>query len=398
VTKADHVLARVARENPVMRDSAPSSADQAEAARVLNRVLAEHAPALARPDARSRLAGRVLSTVAVAVSAVVAVIVVLVVGHGHQVPREARPIPAAPVQATSAVRPVLAGTIRVPGGVVDIATTGPVLWVAGFGTVTELDAATGRTIARARTPGVGEDSHLAIGAGGVWVTSGRAGHMVYRLAPRTDRVVARIDVGGPVIGVAVGDGHVWVSRPAHRAGDVIEIDAATNDVVGHPIKVGDGPSQAIDGLGSVWIQNTVSPSTSRLDPGDRAVSTVPLVGGLGIGDGSVWAAADGAVSRFDPHTNKVIADIPIPGAVAIAFGGHSTFVLAGARSRSSAVFAPVKHSAALWQVDSTTNRPVKSPLRLNALQPIAITASRSSVWIADYARATITRFALRHVP
>jgi hypothetical protein len=47
-------------------------------------------------------------------------------------------------------------------------------------------------------------------------------------------------------------------------------------------------------------------------------------------------------------------------------------------------------------VDPKSSRIIGKPMRLDALQPIAVTATKRNVWVADYSRATVTR--LRLVP
>ena len=86
---------------------------------------------------------------------------------------------------------------------------------------------------------------------------------MYRIDPSSDRVVAAIAVGGTVVGIAVGAGSVWVTRPEDGPGQVVRIDARTNRVSGAPIVVGPGPLQVTYGQGAVWVQNTSPPSAVR---------------------------------------------------------------------------------------------------------------------------------------
>ena len=48
------------------------------------------------------------------------------------------------------------------------------------------------------------------------------------------------------------------------------------------------------------------------------------------------------------------------------------------------LFYPVKNTAALWQIDPMNNRIVGRPLRLGALQPLALAVGGGAVWVADY--------------
>jgi virginiamycin B lyase len=301
------------------------------------------------------------------------------------------PHPAvSPSPPSPLVHPVLAAQTRVPAGTVDVAVGDGRVWVSGFGAVSRLDPATDRIVGKIRTPGTEDYSRIAVGEGSIWVTAD--GGIVYRIDPATNRVIATVHVGGPVQGIAVGAGRVWVTRPTGGAGDLIRVDPETNRVVGSPIKVGPGPTEVTYGLGAVWVENTSPPSVMRVDPATGHVSTVPVVGVVAVGYGSLWAASNDSVTRFDPQTGQILATVNVPRAQAVAIGAGEVWVLASPRSSSPTLFYPIKHTAALWEVDPRTNRITGKASRLDAIQPIAITASSESVWIADYNSGTITRF------
>ncbi len=309
-----------------------------------------------------------------------------------------------PGRRSPAVRPVVAAHIRVPSGAVGLAASDGALWVAGFGVVSRLDRATGRVVAKIRTPGNGDYSQIAVGDGSVWITAGGGGGTVYRVDRSTDRVVSRIHVGGSVQGIAVGGGRVWVTRPVQGPGDLFRIDPQTDRVTGPAIKVGPGPSQVVYGSGAVWVQNTSPASVMRIDPATGHVATVVatravpygsfVVGAIATGYGSLWTVANDYLTRIDPRSSLVQASIRIPRAQEIAIGAGEVWVLAAPRSSSAALFYAIKHTAALWEVDPTSNRIVGKSLRLDALQPIAIAADKRNVWLADYRKGTVTRFHL----
>jgi DNA-binding beta-propeller fold protein YncE len=301
-----------------------------------------------------------------------------------------------------AVRPVLGARIHVPPRAVDVVAEDGTLWVAGPGTVSRLDPATGRVEARIRTPDTGDYSQIAFVARSAWVTTG--GGVVYRIDSLTNRVVATVHVGGSLQGIAVGGGRVWVTRTLQGPGQLIRIDPRTNKVAGPPIKVGPGPGQVTYGHGTVWVQNTSPRSVMRIDPTTGHVTTVIgvvpvaygsfVVGAIAVGYGSLWSAVNDTLIRVDPRTGQVIASVQIPRAQEIAIGDGEVWVLAAPRSSSPTLFYPIKHTAALWEVDPNSNRIIGKPIRLDALQPIAVTAADRNVWVADYATATVTRLRL----
>ena len=291
--------------------------------------------------------------------------------------------------AVVAVHRVGVARFHVSAGVVDLAVTGRTVWVAGFGAVTRLDPVTGATVARIETPGVGDRSSIAAGERGVWVSAADRG-VVYRIATDTDRVVAAIHVGGLISAVAVGGGQVWVTRVTQTLGNVVRIDPRTDQVAGDPITVGPGPDELVYAHAAVWVANTSPPSVMRIDPRTGRVATVPEIGVLGAGFGSLWAASGNYVTRFDPGTGRIEARWYIARASGLAFGGGDVWVLTYPRSDSPTVFNEIARTAAVWELDPSTNRVAPRPLRLAALEPIAIGASATNVCVGDYATATVT--------
>jgi streptogramin lyase len=115
---------------------------------------------------------------------------------------------------------------RIPldGGVTEIAVSGDDVWVTDkeAGTLTRIDARTDRVVAVIET---GSGAHGVVAAAdAVWVANYQA-NTVSRVDPRTDKVVATIDDVGSGVGLAWGDGALFVS--AQYRG-VSRIDPATN--------------------------------------------------------------------------------------------------------------------------------------------------------------------------
>ena len=90
---------------------------------------------------------------------------------------------------------------------------------------------------------------IAAGEHSVWVASLLADE-VWRLDPFTERLVARVRVGGPVSGIAVGGGAAWVTSA--RARTVYRIDLGTNRVVAR-IPTEGAPGPLAVGAGGVYV-------------------------------------------------------------------------------------------------------------------------------------------------
>ena len=108
---------------------------------------------------------------------------------------------------------------RQPRGVVEAEGS---VWIAnsGDGTVTRLDARTGKPIGEPIR--VGDDPReLAFGAGSIWVAN-NDDNTVSRIDAKTGRVTGQpIPVGREPLGVAFGAGSVWVAN--HGDGTVTRI-------------------------------------------------------------------------------------------------------------------------------------------------------------------------------
>ncbi|HWP32697.1 MAG TPA: serine/threonine-protein kinase, partial [Solirubrobacterales bacterium] len=197
------------------------------------------------------------------------------------------------------------GRIDVGSRPVAVAFGGHRVWVAdgdGAG-ITAINAAGGRIVKRGIAPH-STPLRLAVGAGGLWVSSATTGS------------IRRIDLGdataGPAIpvgrgpsGVTVGHGYVWVANS--RAGTVIRVDPSTHLIVGEPIELGGHPGGIDAGTDVVWVANATEDSVSRIGlasgevEGDSiAVGADP--GAVVVGEEAVWVAnnGDGTVTRIEP--------------------------------------------------------------------------------------------------
>lgn len=199
----------------------------------------------------------------------------------------------------------LLGRIHVGGRPGAIAFGGGRVWVAdeaGAG-ITAINAAGERIVKRGIVPHAAP-LRLAVGAGGLWVSSASTG------------AIRRIDLGnavaGPPIpvgrgpaGITVGHGYVWVANS--RAESVARVDPTINARLGEPIEVGGRPGGIDAGTDVVWVANGSEDSVIRIGlasgevDGDP-VSVGPEPGAVVVGEEAVWVAnnGDGTVTRIEP--------------------------------------------------------------------------------------------------
>jgi hypothetical protein len=126
------------------------------------------------------------------------------------------------------------------------------------------------------------------------------------------------------------------------------------------------------------------------------VATVPEIGVIGAGFGSLCAASGDYVTRDDPGSGRIVARWYIARASGLAFGGGDVWVLTYPRSDSPTVFDPIARTAAVWELDPATDRVAPRLIRLAALEPIAISSSATNVCVGDDATATVTNIRIAH--
>jgi YVTN family beta-propeller protein len=134
---------------------------------------------------------------------------------------------------------------------------------------------------------------IAPGSDAVWITGDAMDRRLFRLDPKTARVVAVVPLPFVPSSVAVGDGAVWVT--GQLADAVARVDPATNRVAA-TIKVGREPMTVAAGSNAVWVGNALDETLSHIDPRtNRVTATVPVgsVPRAMVVDGrSVWVATD----------------------------------------------------------------------------------------------------------
>jgi streptogramin lyase len=174
----------------------------------------------------------------------------------------------------------------------------------------------------------------------VWVTA-QAKNTVTRLDPKTNMVAATVTVPQPCSGLAAGFGSVWSPNCAPRRADppvaptLSRIDIKTNMVVA-TIPV--GPVQGEGGIAAspegVWLVTDAKGILSKIDPKTNKVVaevTVPAgSAGVTYGEGYVWVSSPMAnmMTAVDPKTNIVVYSVEVgPGPRFVTTGAGSAWSL-----------------------------------------------------------------------
>jgi len=168
---------------------------------------------------------------------------------------------------------------------------GAVWFSSGNATITRIDPNTGSVSGRIRHRGLTFDdfSQVAVGAGAVWVSS--CCSVLTRIDPGANAVAAVLEgFGGPI---AAGFGAVWLA--AADDGLVWRIESSDRRRANFPsrtIGVGPHPLGVAVGEGSVWVANGDG-TVSRIDPSSFEATTIRVgsnLTGIAAGEGAVWVA------------------------------------------------------------------------------------------------------------
>jgi serine/threonine-protein kinase len=195
--------------------------------------------------------------------------------------------------------------IAVGGSPGAIAFGGGDIWVAdedGAG-VSAVAAKSGRVLRRGLPPQA-QPLRLAVGQGGLWVSSASTGN-VRRIDLSTFRIDSSIPVGRGPAGVTVAHGLVWVANS--RSDTVTKADPSIHAVIGDPIEVGGRPGGIDAGNTTVWVASAAEGAVTRIDleSGERTGAPIQVgsePGAVAVGDTAVWVAdnGEGAVTRIEP--------------------------------------------------------------------------------------------------
>lgn len=258
-------------------------------------------------------------------------------------PKSDRVIAAVPVKKPCSGFAVAAGTLWSPSCEENV--------------IYRIDLKTNEVVAKVPVGPANTEGGIAFGAGSAWVPSDPKG-IVSRIDPATNQVIAQIQVPQDSFTAVYGYNLVWVSSTTKSVVSVIH--PASNKVVAE-IPVDKNPRFMAAGEGFVWTLNQGTGTVSKIDPRSmKVVATieagVPGTGGdIAAGEGALWVTQKTIpVSRIDPATNKVTAQLTGPGGDAMRIG-HGYVWLSNGREGAVWRFLPSKAISAAphsWTVDA----------------------------------------------
>ncbi len=182
----------------------------------------------------------------------------------------------------------------------------------------------------------------------IWVANGPK-NTVHRLDPKTNTIAATVTVGEkPCAGLTVGFGSVWV--PNCGSHTVSRVSLASNTVEA-TVPVGPSESEGLVAASgdAIWLVTDKAGKLSRIDPKTNAVAaeiTIPAnSAGVFYAEGGVWVTTPekNMLTRVDAKTNKVTHSIEVgPGPRFLTYGAGSIWTLNQGDGTVSRVDATVR--------------------------------------------------------
>jgi outer membrane protein assembly factor BamB len=221
-------------------------------------------------------------------------------------------------------------TYPMPGGPCGMVERGGTLWIETQNALVAFDPQRGEAIGRLRIPGgvFGVTSTPS----GLWGIAGQA-EQVVQIDPVSRRIVGRVDLEGPLGGLAVDGDQIWtvaarsalvrIDPRSHSIADRIELDSYE-------------PEGLAIGGNFLWVSSSFEGNVLRVDlrtgkVRDRLPVDGSLFGGVVIGD-SYWVSGNnGTIYRLDAGSGEVVDQVELVG------------------------FGPVPAAGNLWTVDFLSN-------------------------------------------
>jgi YVTN family beta-propeller protein len=290
--------------------------------------------------------------------------------------RPAAAPPAAPVQAK------VVQTLKTKDGPDGITVDGKSVFVshAKDGTLIKINSETDQIVGEPVPVGKNPDQ-IAAGKGTVWVVDASDDKVQRLQSAPTLQATATIPVGTDAQAISLGVQLAWV---ANTGDDTVQrIDRAQAQTVGDPIGVGDAPLGIHVGS-KVWVTSFRDGTLSKIDIATAQVEGAPLPTGAGArgvteGFGGVWVsnAKDNTVTRVDPETFKVVAQIPV--------GEEPKELIAALGS----VWVVNSKSNTVTRIDPRTNRVSGAAIPVGR-NPLGIAATERALWVTNFADDTLS--------
>ncbi len=210
---------------------------------------------------------------------------------------------------------------------------------------------------------------------GIWIADRKAGAVV-RLEAKDSKTGSPIVVGAEPCGsLVVAFESVWV--PLCGDGTIARVDAKTSKITATlKTKLASPDGRIATGVGSIWAITDRKSVLSRIDPSTNVVvAEIYIAGGayaVVFGDDALWITSETGdlLTRVNPHNNEVVDTIKVgakPGRMAVGEGG---------------VWTLNRGDSTVTRVDPATNKVVATIALGEGAAGGDIAAGLGSVWVS----------------
>jgi outer membrane protein assembly factor BamB len=260
------------------------------------------------------------------------------------------------------------------------------VWANDYGReqLVRLDGRSGRVVARLR---LGRRLALAAGEGSLWALRWggnffrRPNGPLYRIDPRTNRVIARIPLLSPGFGVLYSGGSVWVWGPDSVRRVHPQVGRAFADLRVHR-RHGEltGAVAHAGGVLALHADGTLLRFGNR---GDRTVTRAPALAGaelLAVAGSRAVAARAGTLLAVDTRTGRLLWRRALGFRVSTVLESGGVLLAQGARFRDP--------GDRLWALDPATGR-IRATATVPSFGTTSMAASGDALWLATGAGEVI---------
>ena len=268
------------------------------------------------------------------------------------------------------------------------------VWVAGGGTLSEIDQDTGEV--RRTGEGAWDYDHVQLARYGEGTILLASGSTLWALDASSGGVVQRTDlehVGFVDAVITTGSG-TWVAASGYDGGVLARIDIDTGAASGR-VRIGHGRHQIVTSAGYLVVgsQDPTRPGIVRID--QRTGAKVTLREGTGsiasVGY-RVWVATGDDVQCISVLDGTGCGIVHVPGAVSVASEGARLWVLSATGSTSPSSYQPdPDQPASVTLVDGVNGEIAGGALALPSITPATISAFDGRAWIGFHDGGRVIR-------
>ena len=224
---------------------------------------------------------------------------------------------------------------------------------------------------------------VAAGLGSVWALDADA--TLYRINPVSAKVVKRIPLlARAAYNIWIGGGSVWVADD--QGAEVIRVAPKSNKVVAR-VAVGDGPADIVFDSASAWVIDHRDRALFRIDLTTNAASKLTTVPGdaperMVLAGGKLWLTGRGTdLLRLSPSTGALESTIEIGASgIDLAVLGDSLWVPVRSAAVDVSGFPTME---ALKRVSITSGAVSTVAQAVGRLDVHGLAARSGYVWLAD---------------